>query len=65
MTTYQLIMGGTHALEFNDGVATTNIRNVETDHVYLYWLSQGNTPDEEIVVEDPVVEEPVVTKAKK
>jgi len=49
MTTYQLIMGGTHALEFNDGVATTNIRNVLTDDVYLYWLSQGNTPDPEIV----------------
>jgi hypothetical protein len=59
MTTYQLIMGGTHALEFNDGVATTNIRNVLTDDVYLYWLSQGNTPDPEIV------EEPVVTKGKK
>jgi hypothetical protein len=62
MTTYQLIMGGTHALEFNDGVATTNIRNVETDHVYLYWLSQGNTPE---IVEEPVVEEPAVTKGKK
>jgi hypothetical protein len=52
-------MGGTHAIELNDGVETTNLRNVETDHVYLYWLSQGNTPDPEIV------EEPVVTKGKK
>ena len=51
MTTYQLIMGGTHALEFNDGVPTTNIRNVLKDDVYLYWLSQGNTPDPEVVPE--------------
>jgi len=50
MTTYRLTMGGTHAIELNDGVETTNLRNVETDHVYLYWLSQGNTPDPEIVV---------------
>lgn len=51
MTTYQLTMGGTHAIEFNDGVVTTNIRNVLTDDVYLYWLSQGNTPDPEVVPE--------------
>ena len=51
MTTYRLTMGGTHAIELNDGVETTNLRNVETDHVYLYWLSQGTTPDPEIVVE--------------
>jgi hypothetical protein len=51
MTTYRLTMGGTHAIELNDGVETTNLRNVLTDHVYLYWLSQGNTPDPEIVQE--------------
>ncbi|NBU72923.1 MAG: hypothetical protein EBS53_16030 [Bacteroidetes bacterium] len=48
MTTYQLTMDGTHAIEFNDGVATTNLRNVLTDDVYLYWLSQGNTPEPEV-----------------
>jgi hypothetical protein len=46
MTTYQLTMGGTHAIEFNDGVATDNIRALE-DPIYKEWLALGNQPEAE------------------
>jgi hypothetical protein len=44
MITFQLHKTGDFAQKFIDDIATGEWFNVETNHIYLEWLSEGNTP---------------------
>jgi hypothetical protein len=49
MTEYRFVMGGICAVEINDGVESTNVRNVMTDPIYQEWVANGGVTQNEIV----------------